>query len=256
VHSKGEMEGMKNLPCFSRGVDLFRHKALVAEICSALQVRDNGTGMALDDFHSCGISGYTSKLQGDLATGAGAAPLPTYGFKGEAISSISHFASLEIVTMFRQDPSTAFSKVISDGVTLSMARSTQRHEPGTTVTCTNLFHNRPVQRKALLLLPASSQSELSRIVQCLRSIDLINIGASITVQAAQTGAVLLSTARFPTVLHAFSSLLPARSASGLRTIDARGRSGGIRISLILSSPFEPCRSRDLQLLFVNGRPCR
>lgn len=230
--------------------------ALVPEIWSALQVRDNGNGMALDDFYSCGISGYTSKLQVEPAMGGEASAMTTYGFKGEAIASISHFATLEIVTVSRHKPSSAFSKVVREGVSVGMARSTQRHEPGTTVTCTDLFHNRPVQRKALLLLPASSQTELGRIVQCLRSIDLINIGASITVQAAQASTVLLSTARFPTVLHAFSSLLPARSASGLRTIDSRGCSGGIRVSLILSSPFEPFRSRDLQLLFVNGRPCR
>lgn len=210
--------------------------------------------MALDDLYRCGMPGHTSKLR-DPIGGAQATAISTYGFRGEAIACLSHFCSLEIVTVSRRDPSSAFSKVVREGASAGMSRSIGRSEPGTTITCTNLFHNRPVVRKALLLTPSSWQSELAKIEGCLRSIAIVNPSACITLQAADTGAVLLSTVRYPTVLHAFSNILSGRSASGLRSIEAEG-DGGLCISAILSSPAEPCRSRDLQLLFVNGRPCR
>lgn len=113
----------------------------------SMQVRDNGEGMSLPDLYHCGKPGHTSKIRS--STDLSAEVIETLGCHGEALASLSQFCTLEISTLPRNDPAGGLLKIVRDGGTEELRRTSDRRENGTTVTCRQLFHNRPVVRKVI-----------------------------------------------------------------------------------------------------------
>ncbi|KAK6363500.1 DNA mismatch repair protein [Orbilia blumenaviensis] len=114
-----------------------------------LQITDNGSGINKDDLGILCERFTTSKLKTfeDLAS------IGTYGFRGEALASISHIAHLSVTTRTK-DSDCAWRAVYSDG-TLIPPKPGGSAEPkavagrqGTQITVEDLFYNVPSRRRA------------------------------------------------------------------------------------------------------------
>ena len=114
-----------------------------------LQITDNGHGIHKDDLSILCERHTTSKLKDfeDLTT------ISTYGFRGEALASISHVAHLRITTKTAES-SCAWQAHYSDGK-LVPAKPGGDAKPkptagrqGTQITVEDLFYNIPQRRKA------------------------------------------------------------------------------------------------------------
>lgn len=117
------------------------------------KIQDNGTGIRKDDLAIICERFTTSKLNTfeDLST------IATYGFRGEALASISHVAHLTIQTKTRQS-ACAYRASYTDS-RLNGAVKPAAGNQGTQITVEDLFYNVPQRRQAL----RSAADEMARI---------------------------------------------------------------------------------------------
>ncbi|KAG8762754.1 DNA mismatch repair protein [Ceratobasidium sp. 423] len=129
-----------------------------------LQIQDNGCGIRKSDLPILCERFTTSKLRefSDLQE------IATYGFRGEALASISFVSHLSVVTKTRSD-TCAWRALYEDGVLLA-PKEGAASEPvacagndGTVITAEDLFYNTPV-RKASLRNPGEEYARLSDVV--------------------------------------------------------------------------------------------
>ncbi|MCL4133721.1 UNVERIFIED_CONTAM: hypothetical protein GTU68_008513 [Idotea baltica] len=106
-----------------------------------IEVSDNGKGVEPHDFEGLSLKHHTSKLQdfGDLIG------VKTFGFRGEALSSLCALSHL-IITTRHQNQSVGTKLVYNNNGHLVEKTPTSR-QVGTTVSLQNLFHTLPVRHK-------------------------------------------------------------------------------------------------------------
>ncbi|KAI9825337.1 MAG: DNA mismatch repair protein [Phylliscum demangeonii] len=126
-----------------------------------LQITDNGHGINRDDLPVLCERFTTSKLKAfeDLAS------IGTYGFRGEALASISHIAHLSVTTKTK-DSNCAWRAYYANSK-LVPAKPGQSAEPkpiagrgGTQITVEDLFYNVPTRRRAF----SSPSEEYAKIL--------------------------------------------------------------------------------------------
>ncbi|KAI1461326.1 DNA mismatch repair protein MutL [Annulohypoxylon moriforme] len=127
----------------------------------SLQITDNGHGISKEDLPILCERFTTSKLKKfeDLSN------IATYGFRGEALASISHIAHLTVTT--RTKDSECSWRAHYDGGKLSPAKPGQSADPkpiagrvGTQILVEDLFYNVPTRRKAF----RSPSDEYNKII--------------------------------------------------------------------------------------------
>ena len=127
-----------------------------------LQITDNGCGINKDDMPILCERFTTSKLKAfeDLTS------IGTYGFRGEALASISHIAHLTVTTK-TADSSCAWKAQYAGGK-LTPAKPGQSADPkacagrqGTQIVVEDLFYNVPTRRRAF----RSASEEYSKIAE-------------------------------------------------------------------------------------------
>ncbi|MEE9270387.1 MAG: DNA mismatch repair endonuclease MutL [Candidatus Krumholzibacteria bacterium] len=126
-----------------------------------IEVRDQGCGMAPDDVALAVRSFATSKIAraSDLST------IETFGFRGEALASISSVSHFEIISSDRENgEGWRFACHGKEEVENSPAP----HERGTTVRVRDLFFNTPARKKFL----KSETTERRRILETMLSFAL------------------------------------------------------------------------------------
>ncbi|KAJ7040580.1 hypothetical protein C8F04DRAFT_1082777 [Mycena alexandri] len=239
---------------------------------SSIEVMDNGGGISEENYEGLALKNHTSKLSSfaDLTT------VTTFGFRGEALSSLCALCESVVVSTATRPPM---------GVTLEMESSGKiRHkgkvarQRGTTITLTNLFSTLPVRRKEF---ERNAKREFGKALTLLNAYALgpcsSENGVRLTVSnQADKGAksVQIRTPGTPSLRESVSALWGPKALENLVPLALRfpverdkvamkraPDSGNAPIQVEvrgLVSKFAVGYGRsgtDRQFFYVNGRPC-
>ncbi|GJC88234.1 DNA mismatch repair protein PMS1 [Colletotrichum liriopes] len=236
----------------------------------SIEVQDNGAGISPDNYETIALKHYTSKLStySDLAT------LQTFGFRGEALSSLCALSQFSIVTCMVKD--------VPKGTKLDFESSGKLKEThvvaaqkGTNVIVENLFHNLPVRRREL---QRNIKREWNKVIALLNQYACIQTGVKFSVSQQPTKGkriVLFSTKGNPTTRENLVNIFGAKTMTVLVKLDLalkfeptaghglksavkdRQASTEVRVQGYVSRPAhgEGRQTPDRQMFFVNGRPC-
>ncbi|KAK7606294.1 hypothetical protein BKA81DRAFT_382593 [Phyllosticta paracitricarpa] len=239
----------------------------------SIEVQDNGHGIAPPDYETIALKHYTSKLSSytDLNS------LRTFGFRGEALSSLCALSHFHILTARASDGAkgTRLDFELSGKLKGTSVVASQR---GTTVVVEDLFHNLPVRRKEL---EKNIKREYGKVLGLLHAYACISSGVRFAVsnQAAKgKKIVVFSTKANPSTRENIANVYGAKTLSALIPLDltlemsptAFGTQTAknwstqedvstreVKIVGQISRPVvgEGRQTPDRQMFFVNSRPC-
>ncbi|PFH48093.1 hypothetical protein AMATHDRAFT_6132 [Amanita thiersii Skay4041] len=168
-----------------------------------LQIQDNGCGIRKTDLPILAERFTTSKL----STFSDLSHLTTYGFRGEALASISHISRLTVLTKTKSD-SCAWKAQYLDGVLIAQkAGQTPDPKPcagndGTTIIIEDLFYNTPTRLSAL----RNASEEYMRILDAMTRYAVHNPKISFTCKKVGSSSPDLSTPAGSEIKHAIRLL--------------------------------------------------
>ncbi|KAJ0178403.1 hypothetical protein K1T71_006226 [Dendrolimus kikuchii] len=142
-----------------------------------IEVSDNGTGVTEDNLVALTQKYHTSKLS-DYSDLLG---VTSFGFRGEALSSLCALANLIITT--RHKTSEYATKIEYDYKGSITKKTPCSRQIGTTVSLTNLFHSLPVRLKEF---HKNVKREFNKMTQLLYAYCLISAGVKITCSNSTT----------------------------------------------------------------------
>ena len=205
----------------------------------SILIRDNGCGMSREDALLAYKKHATSKLRQieDLNT------ISTMGFRGEALSSITAVAKVEILTR-RPEEITGTRIVIHGGKVLET--SDAGTAPGTSMHVKDLFYNIPARQKYL----KSDRTELAHITDTVMQLALANPEISFTLLSE--GKTILRNAGSNESFKSIVNLLGPDTARSMLPLEHRTEDFEIRG--YISKPETTRRESDQIFLFVNTRP--
>lgn len=236
----------------------------------AIEVQDNGDGISPHNYDTLALKHHTSKLStySDLTT------LQTFGFRGEALSSLCALSKFSVVTCMAADAPKG-TKLDFEVSGKTKGTSVVAAQKGTTVSVENLFNNLPVRRREL---ERNIKREWNRVVGVLGQYACIQTGIKFSVsQQAGKGkkTTLFSTKGNQSTRENIVNIFGAKTLTALIALDLNleleatsapsqrrstqddGGSKEIRIVGHISRPAwgEGRQTPDRQMFFVNSRPC-
>ncbi|XP_062915447.1 mismatch repair endonuclease PMS2 isoform X1 [Mobula hypostoma] len=136
-----------------------------------IEVSDNGDGVEEKNFKGLTLKHYTSKLQdfSDLLH------MDTFGFRGEALSSLCALSNLSIVTCHKT--AKVGTRLLFDNNGHISQKMPYPRQQGTTVNVQQLFNTLPVRHKEFL---RNIKKEYGKMVQVLQAYCIISTGIRIT----------------------------------------------------------------------------
>ncbi|CAM6018985.1 unnamed protein product [Sphagnum balticum] len=211
---------------------------------SSIRVEDDGCGISRDDLKLVGERHATSKLHTLAELEAG---VQTLGFRGEALSSLSHISLMEITSRVRGSPHT-YSKIMKGPVTMSFGLSSKQRSRGTTVVVRDIFYNQPVRRR---LLSNRQKKAMQSLKEHVLHLALAYPHVTFTVTDAMRQEELLHIQQQPSLLGTLQNIFGDDVCSGLKEIDfAQGK---LRLSGFLSNSARQLSSKVRMTLHINHR---
>ncbi|XP_006340851.1 DNA mismatch repair protein MLH3 isoform X5 [Solanum tuberosum] len=207
-----------------------------------VKVDDNGSGVSRDGLVLMGEKYATSKYSHSDDMHAFPA---SFGFKGEALSSISDVSLLEIVTKTHGRPN-GYRKVLKDGKCLYLGIDECRQDVGTTVIVRDVFYNQPVRRKQMHSNP---KKVLHALKESLLRIALVHPNVSFKIVDIESEDDLLCTRASPSPLPLLSSEFGIHLSS-LNKLNASD--GSFKLSGYISGP-DVYTVKVLQYFYINSR---
>jgi DNA mismatch repair protein MutL len=202
-----------------------------------IQVVDNGSGMNEEDAVLCSSQHATSKISSpkDLDI------IETFGFRGEALSSIGSVSRMKIVTC--SDQKSEGTQVKVEGGVIGEVEKVAAKQ-GTSVLVKDLFYNVPARRKFL----KSSSTELRHVISVFRRFALSyeKVNFSLTIDSAKTMDLTADTQE-----NRIRELLGEEKF--IHLIPVHEQMGGVEIKGYIGKPGEGHRSRTDQFFFLNRR---
>ncbi|KAF1924910.1 DNA mismatch repair protein MutL [Didymella exigua CBS 183.55] len=241
----------------------------------AIEVQDNGGGIAPADYDTIALKHYTSKLStyDDLSS------LKTFGFRGEALSSLCALSKFHIVTARASDGPKGTRLDFEQSGKLK-GTSVVAAKQGTTVVVETLFYNLPVRRKEL---EKNVKREYNKVLALLNAYACISVGVKFSVTnliPKGKKIIAFATNGNPSTRGNISNVYGAKTIAALIPLDldfemnpshqpgatqsAKNRSTQddsdsrkVRIVGHISRPVvgEGRQTPDRQMFFVNSRPC-
>ncbi|EAT87122.2 hypothetical protein SNOG_06058 [Parastagonospora nodorum SN15] len=239
----------------------------------AIEVQDNGGGISPDDYETIALKHYTSKLSSydDLSS------LQTFGFRGEALSSLCALSNFHIITARPTDGSKGTKLEFEQSGKLK-GTSVVAAKQGTTVVVETLFYNLPVRRKEL---EKNIKREYNKVLQLLNAYACISVGVKFTrLTDSRKKTIAFSTNSNASTRDNISNVYGAKTISALIPLnlefemDASNRPGSTQTARNWSTQEDPGSrtvklvghisrpvvgegrlTPDRQMFFVNSRPC-
>uniref|UniRef100_A0A182WWZ5 MutL C-terminal dimerisation domain-containing protein n=1 Tax=Anopheles quadriannulatus TaxID=34691 RepID=A0A182WWZ5_ANOQN len=244
-----------------------------------VEVSDNGSGVEEKNFEGLTAKYHTSKLKEftDLES------IETFGFRGEALSSLCALSDMIITTRHSTAPHATKLTLNHEG--RIQTRAPCAHPVGTTVSLTNLFATLPVRKKEF---QRNIKREFQRMCQILQAYCLVSVGVRIicTNHTAKGGkSVIMSTQGSSRVLDNVTALFGTKQTAELmQLVPCIGGNG--KIQDLEASDFDDSMAltqeevdnfnlsrykiegyisscahgsgrstKDRQFYFINSRPC-
>ena len=211
-----------------------------------LRVSDNGDGIAEDDLKNAFLPHATSKIRSlsDLES------IMSFGFRGEALSSIAAVSDVELITKTKED---FFShRILVKGGEIGKVEEVAGVD-GSTFIIRNLFYNVPARKKFLY----SESTESNRVEDIVEKLALANHQVSFHfIRDGKTRFQSLGSSRIQDIVYSIygkeqsKESLPLEGAyypssiTGMPTAHIRG---------LLGRPNVTRANRQFELFFVNGR---
>ncbi|KAG6918010.1 hypothetical protein DXG01_017020 [Tephrocybe rancida] len=234
----------------------------------SIEVIDNGSGIPEQYHDSIALKHYTSKLSSfsDLAT------VRTFGFRGEALSSLCALSETLVVNTTTEPPMGVSLEMDASGKVRKKSKIARQR--GTTVAMTNLFKPLPVRRKEF---ERNVKREFGKALALLNAYALIGDGVRLSASnTLDKGYVILTVSKLALTARAVSELWGPKALENIVELDLtfdverdkgslkRVQSHGGDLDPItvkvkgLISKFSVGGGRtgtDRQFFYVNGRPC-
>ncbi|KAK9129216.1 hypothetical protein Sjap_009703 [Stephania japonica] len=209
-----------------------------------IKVEDDGSGITRDGLVLLGERHATSKPH--YLVGSEAAPA-TFGFRGEALASLSDISLVEVTTKARGTPN-AYRKIIKGCKCLYLGIDDNRRDLGTTVIVRDLFYNQPVRRRCML---SSPKKVLHSVKKCVLRIALVHPLVSFKVTDTESGADIFCTQPSPSPMGLVTSAFGVNISHSLDELSFS--KGALSISGYLSGSVGVLSSKAFQYVYINSQ---
>ncbi|KAJ5089719.1 hypothetical protein N7532_008403 [Penicillium argentinense] len=232
-----------------------------------IEVQDNGSGISPENYENIALKHYTSKLSSydDLSR------LHTFGFRGEALSSLCALSDFHIVTAQANQSPRANRLDFEPSGKLSKTQIVAGQK-GTTASVEGIFKRLPVRRREL---EKNIKREYGKVLNLLHAYACISSGVRFNVRntvGKTKNVVVFSTNGNPTTRENIANVYGAKTLSALipldlelefepsasmRRTDGDRKSNQMLVRGHISRPVfgEGRQTPDRQMFFVNSRPC-
>ncbi|RKF72142.1 putative dna mismatch repair protein [Golovinomyces cichoracearum] len=236
----------------------------------AIEIQDNGHGIPPHNYETIALKHHTSKL----STYSDLLNLKTFGFRGEALSSLCALAQISVITCLSEDfPKGTKLEFETSGKLKE--KSTIAAQKGTTISVQSIFGNLPVRRQELV---RNIKREWNKMTNILSQYACIQIGVkfSVTQQTERGKKTMIFSTKGNNLskdniinifgAKALSTLVPLEinlkvdssiGPTDQKILPDNKTTNNVRIVGHVSLPLsgENRQIPDKQMFFVNSRPC-